>query len=298
MHFRQGRGECGVAFIGHHHHRAGFGDEKIAAGDAHLRCQIVAAQDAARLETKLGDSGLARRPVHLGEQVGDFLLALVQCRADDVRRRLVVVDLEDVLSQVGLDHLPAGCFDRPVQRRLFADHRFRLDGLVHAVALRDVEHVLVDLVRRCRPEHSGAAHGGVFFENLQPYVETIQRPLEDGACRLARRFEIVELDQGLAALGDEFAFDLLQVALELRIAHIFMGALLEMHRCDLHCDPCQRALRGIAGQQFGDVHDPGRHVAAPPQPALDIEHAPEITERERIGLRLRHELALVVGKPR
>src|SRR5439155_175313 len=34
--------------------------------------------------------------------------------------------------------------------------------------------------------------------------------------------------------GDEIALYLLQVALVLRIAHVVMRALLEMHRCDLH----------------------------------------------------------------
>jgi hypothetical protein len=51
---------------------------------------------------------------------------------------------------------------------------------------------------------------------------------------LARAFEIVELDQGLAPLGDELALDLLQVALELRVRHVGVGAFLEVHRGNLH----------------------------------------------------------------
>jgi hypothetical protein len=42
------------------------------------------------------------------EQVGDLLLGLVDHRGDDVRGRLVVVDLQDVLAEVGLDRLDAG----------------------------------------------------------------------------------------------------------------------------------------------------------------------------------------------
>jgi hypothetical protein len=236
--------------------------------------------------------------VYLGEQVGDFFLALVQRRANDVRRRLVIVDLEDVLPQIGLDNLAAGGFDGAVQRRLLADHRLRLDGLANAVAPRDLQHVTVDVVGRLGPKDGRPARSRVSLEYLQPDVEAVQRALADRARSLARRFHVVELEQGLAALGDKLALDLLQVALELRIAHVVVGALLEMHRRDLHCDPRRPALGLVAGQQLGDVQDPGGHIAAPSQPALDVEHASKIAQDDRVGLRLGDELTLVVGQAR
>ena len=92
-----------VALVGDEHHRARLRDEEVAAGDAHVGGQVVIAQHAARLEAQLLDAVLARRAVLAAEQLGHLFLALVQRRADDVRRRLVVVDLQDVLAEIGLD---------------------------------------------------------------------------------------------------------------------------------------------------------------------------------------------------
>ena len=65
-------GQRGVALVGDEHDRARLGDEEIAAGDAHVRGQIVLAQHAARFEAQLLDldllhgvpcfGGRARRP--------------------------------------------------------------------------------------------------------------------------------------------------------------------------------------------------------------------------------------------
>ena len=52
-------------------------------------------------------------PWAFAKRSGHLVLALVQGRTDDVRRRLVVVDLQDVFAQVGLDHLePAASIAR------------------------------------------------------------------------------------------------------------------------------------------------------------------------------------------
>ena len=100
---------------------------------------------------------------------------------------------------------------------------------------RDVEHVRVDLGRSLRPQHGGAARGRVALEDLEPNVEIVQRTLANRPARFARGLEIVELGERCASLGDEFALDLLQVALKLRVRHVGVCALLEMHRSDLHC---------------------------------------------------------------
>ncbi len=109
-----------VAFVRDEHHGPALRDEEIAAGDAHVGRQIMLAQHAARLEAELLDAGLQRRAVRLVEELGDLLLRLVQRRADDVRRRLVIVDLQDVLAEVGLDDLQPGRLDRVIERGLLA----------------------------------------------------------------------------------------------------------------------------------------------------------------------------------
>ena len=78
--------------------------------------------------------GQARRPCVSREEIGDLLLVLVHHRRDDVRRRLVVVDLQDVFAQIGLDD-----FARPSRRarrfsaHFLGHHRLALDHLLHAV---------------------------------------------------------------------------------------------------------------------------------------------------------------------
>ncbi len=126
---RQRRRQRRVALVGDEHDRAALRDEEVAAGDAHVGGEIVLPQHAARLEAQLLDARLDRRAVGLVEELGDLLLRLVQRRADDVRRRLVVVDLQDVLAEVGLDDRQARGLDRMVERRLLGDHRLRLDDL-------------------------------------------------------------------------------------------------------------------------------------------------------------------------
>ena len=106
-----------------------------------------------------------------------------------------------------------------------------------AVTLRDRQHVPVDVGRRLGPEDRGAARSRVALEHLQPDVEVVERALADRARGLARRLEVVELDQRFAPLGDEFTLDLLQVALQLGVAHVVVRAFLEVHRGDLHCGP-------------------------------------------------------------
>ena len=99
----------------------------------------------------------------------------------------------------------------------------------------DVEHVRVDLRRSLRPQHGASARGRVALEDLEPYVEIVQRTLANRPARFARGLEIVELGERGTPFGDKFALDLLQIALKLRVRHVGVRALLEMHRSDLHC---------------------------------------------------------------
>jgi hypothetical protein len=140
----------------------------------------------------------------LGEQVGHLFLALVQRRPDDVRRRLIVVDLQDVFAEVGFDDLLAGSLDRTIERRLFADHRLGFDDLAGAVTRGDRQHVPVDVGRRLGPEDRRAARSRVALEHLQPDVEVVERALADRARSFAGCLEVVQLDQRFAPLGDGY----------------------------------------------------------------------------------------------
>ena len=229
VHFRQRRRQRRIALVGDQHHGSGFGDEEIAARDAHVGRQVVLPQHAARLEAELLDAGLARGAVFFVEEIGDLVLRLVQRGTDDVRRRLVVVDLQDVFAEVGLDDGEPGRLDRVIERRLLADHRFRLDDLAHVVACGDLEHQRVDLGGGLRPQDGGAARGGVLLEHLQPDVEIVERAIADRLAGVARAFEVVELDQRRPPLRYELALHPLQVVLEKRVVQLDVRALLEVH---------------------------------------------------------------------
>ena len=80
VHFRQRRRQRRVAFVGDHDDRPRFGDEEVAARDAHVGGQVVRAQHPARLEAQLVDPVLPRLAVPLVEQLRD-LVAAILCSA-------------------------------------------------------------------------------------------------------------------------------------------------------------------------------------------------------------------------
>ncbi len=154
----------------------------------------MAAQHAARFEAEFVDAGLQWRAVLLVEKLGDLLLALVQRRADQVRRRLVVVDLEDVLAEIGLDDGQAGGFDRVIQARLLGDHRLRFDDLLHRMRGRDFEEKRIDVSRGLGEEYGGAPRSSIALEHREPGVEIVERALADRPRRVARALEVVEFE--------------------------------------------------------------------------------------------------------
>ena len=85
--------------------------------------------------------------------------ALVNDRRDDVRR-MIAIDLDDELSEIGLEDVDAGAGERGVQLDLLADHRLRLHGGPGAVLLRDVGDDRDGVARRLGPVHVPAAGRG------------------------------------------------------------------------------------------------------------------------------------------
>ena len=121
---RQDGAHAFVAFIGDDRHRSGFGDDEIAAGNTHVCGQKLWPQDFSRLARHGRNVGQARPLVNPGEQVGNLFLVLVHHRRDDVRRRFIAIDLQDVFTEIGFDHLHAGSFQCLIQRHFFRHHRF------------------------------------------------------------------------------------------------------------------------------------------------------------------------------
>ena len=110
VHLGQRLREVAVALVGDDHGGAGLGDQEIGAGDADVGGEELLAQDLARLGDEL--RGLDQLPVRrqLGVQAAevglDLVLGEVDGGRDDVARRLAA-DLDQVLAEVGLDHLEA-----------------------------------------------------------------------------------------------------------------------------------------------------------------------------------------------
>ena len=231
MHSGQRRHHAAVALVGDQRHGAGFGDEEVAAGDAHVRREEVLAQHLARLARHFADLGLARLAMHAREQVGHLLLGLVDDRGDDVRGRLVVVDLQDVLAEVGFHRLHAGRFQRGVEPRLLGEHRLRLDGLLHVVPARNFSHQAADLRAVARPQHLAAAPRRFLLEALQPQVKVLDGAVADRLRGIARRFEI-DLGHRAPPPVDEEPLGRGQLALQHAVGRRRAGACLEVHGAD------------------------------------------------------------------
>src|SRR5690349_18674955 len=129
------------------------------------------------------------------KEIRDLFARLVQRGPDDMRRRLVIVDLQYVFAEIRLDDGESRGLDGVIERRLLRDHRFRFDDLPHIMTTRDLEHERVDVCRRLRKQHGCAIRARVLLENPEPYVEVIENALPYHATCLARPFEVVELRQ-------------------------------------------------------------------------------------------------------
>src|SRR5258706_9934904 len=168
------------------------------------------------------------------EELRDLLLALVQRRTDEVRRRLVVIDLEDIFAEVRFDHGQTGGLDGVVERGLLRHHRLRLDDLLHGVPCRDFQNERVGVRGRFREQDLRTPCRRVALEDLEPGIEVVERALADGPRRIARALEVVELDHRRLALLDELGLDFLEIALQPRVVQLDVRVLLEVHRRDLH----------------------------------------------------------------
>ena len=108
------------------------------------------------------------------EEPRHIAAALVDDRRHDVRR-MVAVDLDDELAEIGLEDVDAGAGERGVELDLLADHRLRFHGGLRAVLPRDVGDDRDGVVRRLGPVHVAAAGADGVIESREVVVEPRDR---------------------------------------------------------------------------------------------------------------------------
>ena len=112
------------------------------------------------------------------EEVGHLVAGLVDGGRDDVGG-LLPGELDDVLPEVGLDHLDPGRLERRVQPDLLGHHGLALDDPAHAGAARHRKAVVHGVLRGRGEEHVPAPGADALREGLQQDVQVIDRPLPD-----------------------------------------------------------------------------------------------------------------------
>ena len=76
-----------VAFVGYQHQRAGFGDDEVGAGDAHIGGDELAAKLIARFLSQVVDVGVMRGVKFVLEELRYIFARLVYRRRNDVKGR-------------------------------------------------------------------------------------------------------------------------------------------------------------------------------------------------------------------
>jgi len=227
------------------------------------RGSVVVSRPLPSLVRQLGDAGLARQVVPVGEKIGHFLARLVDDWRDDVRGRLLR-ELQDVLAQVRLDDLDSGGLQRVVQRALFGHHGFRLDRLLHAMPPRDIEHDAIDLVGRFRPAHDRAARRRAALEFLQVQIEIGERALADRGGGVPYRLEVVELRDTLCAPADEIRLQLRERGLQVRVGELLARAGFEVNGGDLHSNALRIKVHCIPFDSALIMYSPLATITAAP----------------------------------
>ncbi len=146
VHRRDGRRQPTVALVGAHHHRAGLGNERVRARDAHAGPEEDVPDGVTRGPHLLGDvlaGDLATQM--LGDDVANLLARQVDRRHHHMARPLVP-QLDDPLAEIGFDNLHAEVAEVVVELDLLADHRLRLGDDLDLMIRRDLRDDPIRLV--------------------------------------------------------------------------------------------------------------------------------------------------------
>jgi hypothetical protein len=106
-------------------------------------------------------------------------------RHDDVTGRLLL-ELDDALAEVGVDHLDAARLQVGIQVAFLGEHRLALHQSTGAVALEDAVDDAVVFLGISRPMHLDAVRFGVRAELLQVLAETREGVILDPGGGLAQ----------------------------------------------------------------------------------------------------------------
>src|SRR5581483_4877978 len=145
-----------------------------------------------------------------------LVLSQVDGGGDDVARRLPA-DLDEVLAQIGLDHLEAGALEVGIEADLLRDHRLALGDDARARLAANRGDDLPRILGRGREVHSGARFCRLPLELLQVEIEMRKRVVLDGAAALAQRLELGQPGTGGAAPRRQPRRDFRERALQLRV---------------------------------------------------------------------------------
>ena len=111
-----------VAFVGKQRDRPGLGNQKVPSRNAHIRSEKAWTQDFTRLTRHLSNVSLAPPLMDACEQIADLVLILVHDRRNDMTRWFIVIDLQNVFAQIGLERLDARSSQCRIQGHLFGHH--------------------------------------------------------------------------------------------------------------------------------------------------------------------------------
>ena len=98
--------------------------------------------------------------------------------------RLQLHQLQDTLTQVGLNHVDPLLHQVGIHVTLLGQHGFTLHQPLHLVLLQDVEHDAVMLLGILRPVHNGTIGRGVPLKLLQQGVQMAVGIVFDGSSHI------------------------------------------------------------------------------------------------------------------
>ena len=168
MDARQGGDHAGVAFVGHGADGAHFGHGEVAAGDAHVAVDELAAQlHTGHLHQTLDVLGILLDAGLLGEVVGHLIAGQVDGGHDHVRGTFVA-QLDDPFTKVGLVHDEPFLFQVGVQLDFFSGHGLGLDDALDVVLAGDAGDDAVGIFGSGGTVH---VHAALFGHTAELFVQ-------------------------------------------------------------------------------------------------------------------------------
>ena len=165
---RHGSSHVGIALVGANHTVARGSHTEVATSHARTSLHKLVAQVLSSTTSQvsrvviadfLGDTFLLK---HLAY----FLTLQVDGRHHDMAW-LLVQELDDALTQVGLHHVDAMLLQVRIHLALLGEHRLRLHHLLHVVVFQNAQHNLIELLRILRPMHDDATALQVLGEHIK-----------------------------------------------------------------------------------------------------------------------------------